>query len=348
MKFYSIASLLFSVILMSCSDDANPSSEPSGAYDGGLLILNEGSFGNSNASVSFVSPDFSEIENNIFQNTNQRILGDVAQSIGFYEHEAFIVLNSSNKIEVVDRYSFESITTITEGFMSPRYFMVANSKAYVSDWGNPTNPSDDFIAIVNLETYTVENTIPVSEGPERMLNKNGKLYVAHLGGYNSNNVVSVIEGTTVTEIEVNDNPDEIFFDDSGDLWVLCQGKIDWSGNGGDTPGAIVKISTNNDEVEKILEFEPLNHPDLMTYDNETIYFGAGGQIFEMAMDANTLPTEPVLQGNFYGMKANDGLLYTTDATDFASQGILRIFDLETFNDLFAFDTGVAPTKVYFN
>ena len=39
--------------------------------------------------------------------TNDEDLGNVVQSIGFTENEAFIVANVSNKINVVNRYTFE-------------------------------------------------------------------------------------------------------------------------------------------------------------------------------------------------------------------------------------------------
>lgn len=348
MKFKNfLFTAIFASTLFSCSNDDDNSYQPLGVYDNGAIILNEGGFGNSNASISFVSDDLEAIENNVFSSMNGQDLGDVAQSIGFNGAEAYIVVNNSNKIEVVDRYSFGSITMITNGLAAPRYFAVSDNTGYVTNWGDPTDATDDYVAVINLSDYSVETTIPVSEGPERIAVANGKVFISHLGGYSTNNVISVIEGENVSEITVNDNPDEMFVE-NGSLYVLSQGITDWSGNGNDTAGAIQKINISTNEVEQTIEFEVSNHPSQMVFENGKIYYSAGGEIFEMDANATTLPTNSILSGYFYGMAAENGLLYVTDAGNFASQGTLKIFDLGTYNEVASFSTGIGPNQIYFN
>ena len=54
------------LLLASCSnDDKIEKDVPSGAYDNGILVLNEGNFGTPNASVSYIANDFTVV-NNIF------------------------------------------------------------------------------------------------------------------------------------------------------------------------------------------------------------------------------------------------------------------------------------------
>lgn len=343
-----LVTALVTTFLFSCSKDNDDNNEPLGDYDNGVLVLNQGTMGNSNASVSFIPEDFSAIENDIFAATNSTVLGDVAQSIGFNENEAWIVVNNSGKIEVVDRHSFESITTISAYLESPRYVTFANGKAYITDWGDPEAGFDDYIAIINLENYTMEDYVLVSEGPEQIVAQNGKLYVSHKGGYHNNHIISVIDGTSVTEIPVHDIPDEMFFDEQGDLWVLSEGIFDWSGGGGDTVGAISEIDTETNEVVQTFEFEMPHHPSLMTYEDGMIYYELNNEIYEMPIDSNTLPTEAIISGDFYGMDVENGYLYATDAGNFDGAGELIIFDLDTNTEVTSFTTGVAPAGVYFN
>ena len=95
--------------LSSCSnnDDITPDTGNQ-EFKNGILIVNEGGFNKSNASVSFLSNDLSVVKNDIFAGSNGGTgLGDVAQSLVVYNNYAFIVMNNSNSIEIVDRYTFK-------------------------------------------------------------------------------------------------------------------------------------------------------------------------------------------------------------------------------------------------
>ncbi|MEP5634724.1 MAG: Calx-beta domain-containing protein, partial [Maribacter dokdonensis] len=76
-------------------------------FENGILVSHEGNFMQGNASISFVSDDLATVENDIFKTVNDAdALGDNAQSMSFYENMAYIVMNGSQKIEVVNRYTF--------------------------------------------------------------------------------------------------------------------------------------------------------------------------------------------------------------------------------------------------
>src|SRR5690606_29543929 len=105
-----VLALSLLVLSFSCSsDDDSNQQEPQGAYENGILITNEGNYGQGNGTVTFISDDFSYAEQKVFFNVNGTLLGDTAQSIGFYEDLAYIVVNNSQKIEVVNRYTFQSV-----------------------------------------------------------------------------------------------------------------------------------------------------------------------------------------------------------------------------------------------
>ena len=115
-----VAALVSSIFFNSCSDDAANNNIPLGNYDNGALILNQGGFGQGNTSVSYLSNDFGTQQNNIFSLVNPTItLGDTGQDIGFNGDLAFIILNISNKIEIVNRYTMKHVATISAGLNNP-------------------------------------------------------------------------------------------------------------------------------------------------------------------------------------------------------------------------------------
>ncbi|MGY8916265.1 MAG: DUF5074 domain-containing protein, partial [Flavobacteriales bacterium] len=101
MKSTSIlaAILMLGLLSMSCSnDDSVTPKEPLGAYESGILISNEGPFGNGTGTVTFIANDLTLTESSIYNKVNGEDLGNIVQSIGFDEDQAYIVANNSNKI----------------------------------------------------------------------------------------------------------------------------------------------------------------------------------------------------------------------------------------------------------
>ena len=68
------------------------------------------------------------------------------------------------------------VGTISTGLVNPKYIAFASGKAFVTNWGNPTIATDDFVAVIDLNTNLVTSSIPVEESPGRILSNNGKLY----------------------------------------------------------------------------------------------------------------------------------------------------------------------------
>lgn len=159
-----------------------------GEYAHGLFIINEGNMGSGNSEISFIDQFYSEVSNSIFSKANAGAnLGDTAQSIGIYKDYAFLVINNSNKIEVVNRHTFQQVATIVEGINNPRYISFSNDKAYVTNWGDPTDETDDFVALIDIEKMEAVRFIPVAFGPEKTVANNRYVFVAHKGAFSTNN-----------------------------------------------------------------------------------------------------------------------------------------------------------------
>ncbi|MFI0428028.1 DUF5074 domain-containing protein [Mariniflexile sp. HMF6888] len=347
----TLFALAIGLIFTSCTSDNDPVDEIKGDYDNGILIMNEGNFNQGNASVSYVSNDYSTVENSVFYNVNSKLLGDTAQSIAFLDDLAYIVVGVSQKIELVDRYTFTSIATIDAGLVNPRYMAFANGKGYVTDWGDGSNATDDVIAVIDLSTNTVESSIFVGEGPEQILAKDGKLFISHKGGWSTNNIISVIDTATndVQTIVVNDVPDEMILNETGDLIVLSEGANQyWLTPAVETAGAITKINTSNNSIISTLSFAEGLHPSLMAYSDGKLYYQVSSKIYSMTDSATSLPTESIISDSFYGMAVNNNTFYGVKTDFSAGTGEILIYDLSTKSLNTTKTLKVGASKIYFN
>ncbi|WP_299009975.1 YncE family protein [uncultured Tenacibaculum sp.] len=351
MKITKLLGLLFlgGILFTSCSDDPTPSL-PKGDYEDGILISGEGTTAVS-GSVSFVSNDLSIVENTIYKKVNNAEFGEYVQSIAFDDDRAYIVADNQNTVTVVDRYTFDKAGTITTGLSTPRYMTVVGNKGYVTNWGATDNDNDDFVAIVDLNSLVVEEKVEVALGPERIIAKDGKLYVSHLGAFGSNNKVVVIDIATksvVKEITVKDNPDELYLDSLGNLVVLSAGKAAWTGD--ETIAAISFINTASNEVVSELVFNEGEHPSQMVLEGNDIYYNLGNSIYKTDVNATTLPASELFttdSGYLYGLGVRNNEVFVLDA-NFSGNSKLDIYDLSAKTKKDTKEVALGASKIYFN
>jgi hypothetical protein len=342
-------------LMISCtSSNENDNPLPLGDFDQGVFILNQGNFAQSNSSLSFWSHDFTYFQNNVFSIVNPNInLGDTGQDIGFYEDKAFIVLNYSNTIQVVNRYSLEHITTIDNNLSNPRYIAFADGKIYVTNWGDGGNPNDDYVLVLNAHDYSFNTNIPVLEGPERLIAHNNMIYVAHQGGYGFNNIVSAINpfsNTVENTITVGDVPNALAIH-QGNLWVMCGGKPSWSGN--ETPGEIIVLDLPSYETVKTYTFDEGQHPNHLIISNDDMYYTVDAAVYKTTASSTNLPTTAFItmeaQGVYgiYSLGIYGNKIYVGDAADYNSNGSVFVFS--TNGSLLDQKTvGIIPAGFYFN
>jgi len=339
---------------VSCnSDDNSDSSVQQGEFSNGVWVLNEGGFMHNNASISFISQS-GEIQNNVFETVNGRTLGDVAVSLNFDGNYAYVVVNNSNTIEVVNRFTMESVTTIGGELQNPRYVEFHNGKAYVSNWGDGYNPNDDFIAVIDLSTNSVIEKIPVSEGPDKMVEENNKLYIAHHGGYGYGNSISILDlnSNQITgSISVADVPNGLIEED-GYLYVLSSGKEAWTQD--ETLGALQKIDLENNQIVDEFNFAQGQHPSHLQIENDKVYYVIGTNVYRTET-ANVEPSNSAFISTtsdnvqtLYGFNVANGWIYISDAKDYASNGELYVYALNGNLQSNYPVNGIIPNSVYFN
>ncbi|MFT3794054.1 DUF5074 domain-containing protein [Flavobacterium sp.] len=344
-KNYTIKNTLLAFLLLaSCAAFSQP-------FTNGVFVLNEGGAGSNNASVSFIVPETTSISNGIFAsvNPNEGPLGDTAQSMNFEGDYIYIVLNISNTVKVIKKNTFEYVATVSAGLENPRYMAFANGKGYITNWGSGTDPNDDYVAILDLQTNTITGTIPLPEGVERIINPNGKLYVAHQGGYGFGNTISVINPETdavETTITVGDVPNRMIVKDNL-LYVLCGGKPFWAPT--PTDGSLVKVDLADHSVISTDTFTGLNTANLQM-DETDLYFTADAEVYKAPIATPLDYTEIITlepQGTYgiYGMDLIDNQLFVADAADYVSPGTAYVYT-PAGGLLNAYTVGVIPNSFY--
>lgn len=343
MRNYYEKSVLFLAITLFASIFAQAQ------FTDGIIVLNEGGAGSGNASVSFIN-NSGQLQNNIFGLANSgSTLGDTGQSMGFNGNYAYVVLNISNAIKIVNRANFQFVASITTGLTNPRFIAFSGNKAYVTCWGDAGQTTDDYVAVIDLSNHTILTTIPVNEGPERIIEHNGKLYVAHQGGYGFGNSISVIDPATDTVLQsivVGDVPNSMT-EKEGILYVLCGGKPSWAGT--ETNGELAKIDLSNNSV---IDEKALNgHPANLEIANEKFFYSIDADIFASDMASETFPSTPLFsiapQGSYgvYGMDIIDDKIYVADAVNYVSPGKAYVYSTAGTLEQ-TYTVGVIPSNFY--
>jgi len=362
-----ICAFIFSLFFTSCSSDETFKQTPYvplGDYDSGVLVLHQGTGLSLPTTLSYISFDLNTLENNILSNVNPTLSpGIFGQDIGLIDGKAYIVQGGSNFIQIVNRYSMQSIATISEGLNNPRYIVFSNGKAYVSNQAVFSDLTDDFISVYNLATNTLVGSIPVSGGSaEKMVVNGTKLYLAQGGPYGTGNKIQVIDLTNNTLgnfITVADSPNSMQID-NGILWVMCGGNSQYfPAASTQNAGALVKINIATQLIETSFGFSDSSlYPTNFTIFSSNAYYTIGSKVYKMALSAIALPTTPAFTSqavslNGFAVKSNH--VYISDALFFDSAGKVYIYGAGTISggpELGVLEkehsVGVAPSDFYFN
>ena len=196
---------IFLLVLTGCEKDpASTSGDVPKKSFKGAIIINEGNWSRSNASLSFYTYEEDTVYNKIFKNANGgKNLGDCANSMVIRDSICYIVVNGSNTIEKISLNTWKNLGTInlTNG-TNPRFMaFVDDNHAYLTNYANG-------VQIINLEQMQENGSISVGANPEQIVIVNNKAYVAN-SGWGAGNTVSVISldnEDVIETIKVGNNP----------------------------------------------------------------------------------------------------------------------------------------------
>lgn len=315
MKYFVLFTLLSLILSCTKITDKQTDTYLSGS---GVFILNEGNYRWGNGSLSFFSYDSAKIYNDLFLNINERPLGDVPNSMTIFGDMAYIVVNNSGKIEVVNKNTLLSQSTISD-LISPRNMaVVTNSKAYV------TSIYSDSVAIINLNNNTISGYINLRRSSEAIIVNGSKAFISNWVGGKEIMVVNIANDMVTDSILVGAEPESMALDKNNMLWVLCNGG--WMRT---IPAEMNVINTGTNKVIKEIIFpDKQASPSCLNIDRngETLYYLDGG-VRQMNVNSASLPSTPLIAESdhyFYklGINPSNSDIFVTDAADYQQKGFV--------------------------
>jgi sugar lactone lactonase YvrE len=330
-----IVYVIFSILIFITACDKEPVKTVYFDFENkeGVFITCEGNFMNGNSSLSFYDKNEKRVYNNIFAARNNVPLGDVAHSMTIKGDKAYIVINNSGKIYIVDKNTCEYQSTIS-GLSSPRYIkFISPQKAYISDLYAKA------ISIYNPETGNISSTIDVNNGnedfyqhsTEQMITLENELFVNCWSYDNKILVINTDTDKLVDSITVPIQPNSMVLDKNNKLWVLTDGGFEGSAYGYEKP-CLLRINPMNRLIEKKIMFQIEDHPSSLCLNatKDTMYY-INRHVFRCPID-NGIPDDNAfiestfdgVYGGFYSLSVDpeSSEIYVADALDYQQHGII--------------------------
>ena len=322
----------------------------------GFYLLNEGNMGSNKSTLDYMDLTTGEYHRNIYANANPTVpkeLGDVGNDLKIYGGRLYAVINCSNKIEVMDKFTAKRIGQIN--IPNCRYINFHEGYAYVTSYAGPVEINPDYeqigyVAKIDTATLQVVDRCLVGFQPDELEIvdfplegglRGAKIYVANSGGYrvpNYETTVSVIDIPSFTEtkrIEVAINLHRLRADKHGNLWVSSRGDYDT------TSSKLYWIDTQTDTCGGMLDIGVSG----MTLDGDSLYLYSGEfnySTFEYTVTYGIIDvtTKQIVTRNFitdgtdkqitmpYGIMVNPVTkeIYLSDGANFIFPGALFCFD----------------------
>ncbi|MEX1011705.1 MAG: YncE family protein [Balneolaceae bacterium] len=323
-----------------------------------LYVANEGNWSDSNGSLSLIRPGSGEVLQNRFESVNGRPLAGIIQTIvpGSTEEgvpgRLFIILNNSDRIEVVDPETLESIESIPmdgEGGFTPSGFTdLDGEKGYVA--GLYTNE----VAVVDLESMEITGTrIAVGQNPQAMAVSGTTLFVGN-NGFGADRTVSVID-TDTDEVtgttDVGAGPIQFLPLEDGRLVVLSAGykayDEEWNRDPeNDEEGRLDFLEGTDGSL--IATIETGGFPGAMVLDpaREILYVMNSSEVQQVDLGLMELLQSPFVSRTFRGgaWSSVDERLYLAQSRGYTQSGQVIAYDIEGAA-LDSFPAGIAPSDI---
>jgi DNA-binding beta-propeller fold protein YncE len=277
--------------------------------------------------------DSGEILQDVFFRTNALPLGDVAYSMHIRDSLAYVVVNNSGRIFVMDPETFRLKGKIT-GLVSPRHLhFLSDTRAYVSDLYGQA------VAIVDPQSMEVTGNIDVrnpdggfyQHSTEQLVQYDRFVYTNCWSFDNKVLVIDAEKDRVVDSITVLKQPNSMVLDRNHNLWILSDGGFPGSPYGYEAPG-LMKLVPGSREVEVVHRFPEGEKPTALTINGsrDTLYF-LNRHVYRYVPGVDEVPRvflsspyEGVYQGGFYGLAVDPATseVYVSDAIDHVQPGMV--------------------------
>jgi len=303
----------------------------------GVVVINQGNFGQGNGTLSFYDEEQKMITNNVLSAANNgAALGSIIESVQQHDGIGYLVCNAADKIEFFDIANFKYLANPLTNIAAPRYMVVYGDRAYITcygPWDENWMLSDSYVAVMNLNTNTIIDSLACGAGPEGIVLFNNKLYVAN--SYETSVSVIDISSGSSTKIQLEAAPQHFALDADLQLWVTV---TSYYGYYPAEKVGLQAINTSANTKGEFVQVPGLSDDGLMVANanGDKIYLltaepfpGTETNVLEFETKSKTLAADPLISGeNFYGIGYNTSTdkLYVSDAAGFAGNGKILIYD----------------------
>jgi len=357
-NYFSLSFLTIFLAVSCMNDDSAQDFQKNLKHHGiGVFIVNEGNFMYGNASLSFYDARNKTVENDIFYNTNGLPLGDVAQSMVIVDSTAFVVINNSGKIYMLNLNTFKYIGKIT-GLTSPRYFLpISSTKAYISDLYAKSisviNPKTGFkIGSIDVNN----NNLQFYQHPTEHMVISGKYVYVNCHSFDDKILKIDTETDKLTDsLTVTKQPNSMVLDKNDKLWVLSDGGFPESPYG-QVNAAISLVDLSTFSTEKTMVFTDSHSTPKSLYINkskDTLYYIINNSVspnisgvYRLAIDENSLPQQAIIPSDnhlFYSLAIDpeNSDIYVADAKNYMQRGDIYRFS-PNCTPIDTFQVGIIP------
>lgn len=229
------------IAFVSCGDNDGPNNDkPNNETEFPVItkghkeayVLTQGAFYSKlEGSFNVIDLEDGEIMEDVFTTVNKRSLGATPQCGVAYGGKIYLGMYESNTIEIVDRYTFESVKQISlsgsKMGQQPRSMVAEGGKVYISMY-------DGYVTRLDTTYRNLDAAVKVGPNPEKICLHDGKIYVPNSDGMNWQN--GYADGTTVSVVSLSPfveekkitvplNPGNCV-SAGGNVFVLCKGDYD--------------------------------------------------------------------------------------------------------------------------
>lgn len=317
-----------------------------------VLIANEGSLSNGNASLSVYNIDKDSLYNDVYFTKNNTALGDVFQSIFADGELLYLAINNSDRITVVNKNDYSFVKNIAVD--KPRYMAKASdNKLYV------TSIFHNKINIVDINTGAVSGSITTDyPNTEGVINYSGKIYACNWDTA-CNYIYEIDPATDAITHRIplaGYAPQQIEIDKNGMLWVLSgnvvRGKI----------ATLTQIDPTSRSITKSFSFpagadvmKPVWNPAKDTLYYLGVNYSGGTEyngVYRIGISAESLPVAPLIAASTFqyfwglGLDSVTNTIYLGDPKGFIQKGNVSLYNTSGIK-LKSFETGVGPGFFHF-
>lgn len=307
--------------LGACSKNDDPEPLPPLPDNVGIFVLNEGQFGQQNASFGFIKfKDASYVDSTI--------LGSNANDAIRYGGNIYVTVTESNKVVVINYYNSKIVKSIP--IKQPRNLTFMDKKVFVTNYNNR-------VVAIDTTSLSPVDSVEVGRTPEEIVRMNGKLYVANSGskdGWSNGNfdkTISVLNPSPLSvsrTVEVAENVTSLTADSARNRLYANTATID-----ANRPSRLYVINTQSENEAPVkLTFGASR---MLIVDNQALLisdnFEANKKLV-LLMDLTNRNTEKFIENSEIkdpyglGFDRNSRQILIADANGYSGKGKVYVYN----------------------